>query len=166
MEPFGVRPDIVTWAKPLAGGLPIGAVLVTEEIGELMKPGDHGTTFGGGPVACAAGNAVLDVLMTDGFMEDVQRKGDLLESILNQKTTGSPLSEAIMEVRRSGLMIGIQLAFEAGPVITACREAGVIVLSGGQNILRLLPPLIISDGELERGITMILECIQDSINTP
>jgi acetylornithine aminotransferase len=146
-EAYGVFPDIMTLAKPLAGGLPIGAVLITERINSAISFGDHGSTFAGGPLVCHAALAVLNKISQPSFLASVSKKGQYLKDILQQRLGGN---RHVKEIRGVGLIIGIELDVSASPVVDACRESGVLVLTAGKgNIVRLVPPLIITEEELD-----------------
>ncbi|KAJ8423464.1 hypothetical protein Cgig2_010796 [Carnegiea gigantea] len=156
-EAFGVYPDIMTLAKPLAGGIPIGAVLVTERVSAAMKPGDHGSTFAGGPLVCNAAIAVLDKISNPDFLASVLNKGEYFKELLMKKLGGNP---HVKEVRGEGLIIGIELDVPAGPLVDACRDSGLLILTAGKgNVVRLVPPLIISEQELEAGAEILLKCL-------
>jgi acetylornithine/N-succinyldiaminopimelate aminotransferase len=151
----GIAPDILASAKGIGGGFPLGACLATAEAAKGMTAGTHGSTYGGNPLAMAVGNAVLDVILEDGFLEDVKRKA----SLLNQKLAG--LKDAfpgiIEEVRGAGLMMGIRC--KAGVLNTdlaaKCLNEGLMVVTAGDNVVRLLPPLIVSDAEIGEAATRI-----------
>ncbi len=142
----GVTPDILTLAKPLGGGLPMGAVLLREDLAPALAVGDHGSTFGGNPVAAAASIAVLDRLTRPGFLERVVRRGELLARGLRKLALARP--DVIGEVRGLGLMLGIELTKDATPVLKGLRERGVLATRAGDNVVRLLPPLVIKPAEL------------------
>ena len=146
-EHYGVLPDILCSAKPLANGLPIGAVLVTERVAEVIHPGDHGTTFAGGPFVTSVANVVVDRISDPAFLQRVQEKGayfkERLESLDNPH---------IVEVRGRGLMLGVQLDMPAGPVVQAGYKHGLLLLNAGADVLRLVPPLIISNDEIDIAI--------------
>lgn len=147
-EHFGIRPDIVTMAKGLAGGVPIGACLATREAATGFQPGDHGTTFGGGPLACAAALAVLDEYEASNLVAGAAVKGAFLKEKL---LACAARTGAIAEVRGLGLMIGIHLKQPvAAAVKAACLERGYLVYAVGDSILRLLPPLILTEDEMLR----------------
>ncbi|KAE8735674.1 Acetylornithine aminotransferase [Hibiscus syriacus] len=156
-EAYGVSPDIMTLAKPLAGGLPIGAALVTERVSSAIVHGDHGSTFAGSPLVCAAAIAVLDKITDPSFLSSVSNKGHLFRELLTQKLGGNP---HVKEVRGLGLIIGIELDVSASPLVDACRDSGLIVLTAGKgNVVRLVPPLIISEKELEHAAEVLQECL-------
>jgi len=136
----GIRPDMLTLAKPLGGGLPLGAVLLREDLASAIAVGDHGSTFGGNPVAAAAALAVLDRLTAPKFLDKVTQKGVLLRRGLNLIARKYP---AVTQVRSTGLMVGIELQAAALPVVKALRERGILVTRAGDNVVRLLPPLVV-----------------------
>ncbi|MEQ8677604.1 MAG: aspartate aminotransferase family protein [Aggregatilineales bacterium] len=143
-EPYGVTPDIMTLAKPLAAGLPIGAVLVTEAVGSAIKPGDHGSTFAGGPVVTAVAKEVLTRISDPEFLAHVREVGDYLTESLNELQ--SPL---IKEVRGRGLMAAVELTVETAPIIEAGYENGLILVNAGANVLRFVPPLIVDKSHVD-----------------
>ena len=145
-EHSGVRPDILTLAKPLAGGLPMGAILLRDSLAPALKVGDHGSTFGGNPVAAAAALAVLDHLTAPGFLEDVQKKGQYLTRGL--KRLARKHQGAVADVRGPGLMVGVELRGAAGDVVKGLRERGILATKAGDHVLRLLPPLVVKRAEI------------------
>jgi acetylornithine/N-succinyldiaminopimelate aminotransferase len=153
----GIAPDILTLAKPLGGGLPLGAVLMRDELCSSIVVGDHGSTFGGNPVACAASLAVLDGLAEPGFVESVAAKGELLRKGLERLKRRR---KQIVEVRGRGLMMGAELAGPAGPVVAALRERGFLATKAGDRVLRLLPPLIIKPAEIRRFLRALDEVLK------
>ncbi|CAL4903066.1 unnamed protein product [Urochloa decumbens] len=156
-EAYGVAPDIMTIAKPLANGIPVGAVLVKEKVNAAISYGDHGTTFGGGPLACKAALTVFDKIHKPDFLAEVSKKGEDFKQLLRAKLSGNP---HVKEVRGVGLIVGIELDVPAGPLVDACLDAGVIVLTAGKgNVVRLVPPLIISEKELEQAADVIRDCL-------
>ena len=155
---FGVEPDLLTLAKPLGGGLPLGAVLLREEHAGAMGVGEHGSTFGGNPVAAAAALAVLDHLTADGFLEKVRRRGEQLRKGLRSLSRSHP--QAIADVRGLGLMLGVELRSPAGDVVNGLRAAGILATKAGDNVLRLLPPLTIKSKEIEEFLSA-LEAVLD-----
>jgi len=154
-ESFGVTPDIVTLAKPLAGGLPMGAILVSAEIAETIKPGDHGTTFGGGPLVASVALEVVRRLADPTLLATVRENGEWLGESLRTiaKRTGK-----VRAVRGMGYMWGLDVVEKASEVIERGREAGLLVISAGDHTIRLLPPLIMTREDLARG-TALLEHI-------
>jgi predicted acetylornithine/succinylornithine family transaminase len=150
-EQLGAKPDAVTLAKGLANGLPIGALLVADSAPDAFEPGDHGSTFGGNPVACAAACAVVEAL--DGaLLAAVRRNGERLAA-------GLAALPGVVEVRGRGLLLGAELDRPAGPVVAACLEAGLLVGTAGETVLRLTPPLTITGGELDAGLARLEEVL-------
>ena len=155
-EHFGVAPDILTLAKPLAGGLPMGAVLVSEQVAAAIKFGDHATTFGGGPLVSTVAHAVVQHIADPAFMSAVKAKGDLMAARLGELTA----SAKVKEVRGLGMMWGIELNEAAAPYVATLFDAGLLVTSAGENVLRLLPPLVASEHDIERAVQLIGEVLQ------
>ena len=146
-QPSGVSADIVTLAKGLGSGVPIGATLMTADVAAAMPKGGHGTTFGGNPLAAAAGLVVLQEIEERGLLAHAQAVGARLMNGL--RTVGAGV---VKEVRGRGLMIGVETAVPAGPVIEALRQAGVLTIAGGGDTIRFLPPLIISEAEVDEVV--------------
>jgi acetylornithine/N-succinyldiaminopimelate aminotransferase len=142
----GVTPDIMTVAKGIGGGFPLGACLATAEAGKGLTLGTHGTTFGGNPLAMAVGNAVLDVILEPGFLESVERKGLLLKQRLAELKDRHP--SVIAEVRGQGLIMGLRTVVPNTDFVSAARDQKLIVIGAGDNVVRLLPPLIITEADL------------------
>ncbi|MCY4147703.1 MAG: acetylornithine/succinylornithine family transaminase [Chloroflexi bacterium] len=155
----GVSPDIMVLAKPLAGGLPIGAILVTDEIANAMQPGDHGSTFSGGAVVTRAAQVVLKRIVSEGFLAHVREVGDYLLERLAELN-----SPHIVDVRGRGLMAGIELDIAPAGIVQAGYAHGLLLVSSGTNVIRFVPPLIIQKAhvdELIGKLTQILETIDD-----
>ena len=155
-EHFGIQPDVMTLAKALAGGLPMGALLATAEVAGAFVPGAHASTFGGGPVIAAAATTAVALLSDEKLLAEVRAKGDYLQKALLKLMAGFPV---IRQVRGLGLMWGLELAREGGPLVAACRERGVLVNCTQGNVVRLLPPLIVSTEELNRGLQVLEEAL-------
>ncbi|MGD0828942.1 MAG: aminotransferase class III-fold pyridoxal phosphate-dependent enzyme, partial [Desulfobaccales bacterium] len=155
-EHFGIQPDVMTLAKALAGGLPMGALLATAEVAGAFVPGAHASTFGGGPVIAAAATTAVALLSDEKLLAEVRLKGDYLQKALLELQAGFPV---IRQVRGLGLMWGLELAQEGGPLVAACRERGVLVNCTQGNVIRLLPPLIVSTDELNRGLQVLEETL-------
>ena len=149
-ELLGVKPDITSVAKGLAGGVPIGAVLARGPCAEVLQPGDHGTTFGGNPLAAAAGRVVLAELASPGFYAEVERKGRKIAAAV--ESWKCPL---VKDVRGLGLMRGIGVTIPPGDVVAAARARQLLVLTAGDDTVRLLPPLVITDEELDAGLAAL-----------
>ncbi|MDR3337075.1 MAG: aspartate aminotransferase family protein [Treponema sp.] len=153
-EHYSVKSDIVTLAKGLAGGVPIGAVLAGEKAADVFENSDHGSTFGGNPLAASGGLVVLDTVNNGAFLAEIVRKGEKIMAAV--RGWNHP---AVKEVRGLGLMIGVDIEGEAGAMLEKALEAGLLILSAGPNTLRFLPPYTISDGEIEQGIGILRKII-------
>ena len=156
----GITPDIMAIAKAIGGGFPLGACLATEEAAAGMVPGTHGTTFGGNPLAMAVGNAVLDIVTEDGFLARVAERGLLLKQKLAALSDAHP--DVVAEIRGEGLMLGIRCLKPNMDVVAAAREEGLLTVPAGDNVVRFLPPLVISEEEigdaverLDRALTQL-----------
>ncbi|MDQ2954805.1 MAG: aspartate aminotransferase family protein, partial [Pseudomonadota bacterium] len=149
----GVTPDIMALAKALGGGFPIGASLATAEAAKGMTAGTHGSTFGGNPLAMAAGNAVLDVLLAPGFLHRLRKTALVLKQRLAELKDKYP--SVIAEFRGEGLLVGLRLEVPNGDFVTETRKEKLLTVAGGDNVVRLLPPLIIGDQEIAEAIGMI-----------
>lgn len=150
---IGVAPDVMSLAKALGGGFPIGACLVTAEAAAGMGAGSHGSTFGGNPLAVAAGNAVLDVMLKPGFFDHVNRMSLLFKQKLASAVDRHP--EVISEVRGEGLLIGLKAVVPSGDLVAALRDAKLLTVGAGENVVRLLPPLIVNEAEIEEAVQRI-----------
>ena len=148
----GVMPDIMTLAKPLAGGLPIGATLVTEPIAEAIKVGDHGSTFAGGPLVCSVACAVFDEISRPELLQRVEQNGKQLSAGL--LAVGK---DRVKELRGRGLLLGIQLNAPVKPLIEAARNRGLLIINAGEDVLRICPPLTITPEEIESGLEILAE---------
>jgi len=149
----GVTPDIMSVAKGIGGGFPMGACLATSDAARGMTVGTHGTTFGGNPLAMAVGNAVLDVILEPGFLKEVERKGLLLKQRLAELKDRHP--SVIGDVRGQGLMMGLRIVPPNTEFIAAARAQKLLVIGAGDNVARLLPPLIIGDAEISDAVNRI-----------
>jgi acetylornithine/N-succinyldiaminopimelate aminotransferase len=149
----GVTPDIMAVAKALGNGLPIGACLATEKAAVGMVPGTHGSTFGGNPLATAAGNAVLDVMLAPGFFDKVNDNAKYLWGKLEALVAQYP--KVFDSVRGSGMLLGVKCVVTAGDVVAKAREKGLLVLTAGENVLRILPPLIVGEAEIDEAVGIL-----------
>ena len=154
-ELFGIKPDIVTMAKGIGGGVPMGGILATEEIASAFVPGDHGTTFGGGPLVAAAANAVLDVIVEDDLLAHVREVGDYFISELKKLD-----KEIIADVRGCGLMVGLELTKPGGEYVDKLREAGFLINCTADKVLRFVPPLIITKAEIDEFVKALDEILE------
>lgn len=157
-EHYGIVPDIVTLAKGLANGVPVGAMLGKKELASAFNYGSHGSTFGGNRLAMAAALETLRQLKTPGFMEEVQEKSRLLVGELQTALQGNP---RVLAIRGLGLMIGIETSSNLSVLVEKAREKGLIVLTAGTNVIRLLPPLTISEEEIQRGVGTLKEVFEE-----
>lgn len=153
---WGVEPDIITIGKGIAGGVPMGVTLVKDEVGKALKVGEHTSTFGGNPLASAAGKAVLEVIREEKLPERAEEMGKKLMENLRKLSEETKL---IKEVRGLGLMIGVELRVRFQEILLNSVKKGLLLLYSGINILRLLPPLIISDKDIEDGINILSDSI-------
>jgi len=147
-----VYPDIMTLSKPLGGGLPLGAVLTTEAVGSAIAPGDHGTTFGGNPLACALASQVIAIVSERAFLQQVQTVSDLLIGRLKEHIAGSKLFSAI---RGNGLLIGLQCTQDPTEFIGNCIDKGLLLVKAAGNTVRFLPPLIITEQQVNEAISIV-----------
>lgn len=157
-EHFGIRPDIVVIAKPLGGGLPLGAILGNEIVSDVLTPGVHGTTFGGNPVACAAGIAVIKELMENGVLKNAESMGILMHRSLSELQREFPT--LVRDVRGYGLMAGVELSIDGDAIVEQLRERGILLNCTNQTVLRILPPLIVQDQHIRETITALREILK------
>jgi acetylornithine/N-succinyldiaminopimelate aminotransferase len=150
---LGVAPDVMSLAKALGGGFPIGACLATSEAAEGMAPGAHGSTFGGNPLAVAAANAVLDVMLKPGFFEHAQKMSLLLKQKLASVVDRHPA--VLAEVRGEGLLIGLKAVVPSADLVNALRGEKLLTVGAGENVVRFLPPLIVSEAEIEESVVRL-----------
>lgn len=151
-EYFGVVPDVVCMAKGLGGGFPIGAILVNEEKAKAFEPGNHASTFGGNALASTASKYVVNKLVNDNILDNVKEQGKYLKSKLEQLKEKYSF---ITDVRGIGLMLGMELEFPVSDIINKAIDEGLLLLNSGQNIIRFVPPLIITKDEIDEGITIL-----------
>ncbi len=150
---LGVTPDVMPLAKALGGGFPIGACLATADAAAGMTPGTHGSTFGGNPLAVAAANAVLDVMLKPGFFEHAQKMSLLLKQKLASVVDRHP--KVLAEVRGEGLLIGLKAVVPSGDLVAALREQKLLTVGAGENVVRFLPPLIVTEAEIEESVARL-----------
>jgi len=149
----GVTPDVLSSAKGIGGGFPMAAVLATEHVAKALVPGSHGTTYGGGPLACAAGNAVLDVLLADGFLDQVNDVAAYLRAGLEALVARH--GDVFTDVRGMGLLLGLKCVVPNGQAQAAALAEGLLTVAAGENVLRLAPPLIISRAECDAALELL-----------
>lgn len=155
--PKEAHPDILTTAKALGNGFPIGAVVVNKSVSEKIKVGDHGTTFGGNPLACRLAHTIVKRLADPALQEQVTAKGAVFALWFRQLQTKFP--ELITEIRGRGLILGLQLSEDPSPIVKAARERGLLVITAGTNTLRFVPPLTISEAEIKEGMEILEQAI-------
>ncbi|CAN5117097.1 acetylornithine transaminase [soil metagenome] len=156
-EHHGVRPDILATAKGLGGGFPIGAVMTSEKAAHALDYGDHGTTYGGNPLACAASLATIRTILDDDLMTQATKKGEYLVNQINEKTGGLDL---VKEIRGKGLMIGVELTIEGKPVVMEMLDNYVIANVTMDTTIRLVPPLVITYEELDRFVSVFVDALK------
>ena len=149
----GIEPDVMSAAKGIAGGFPLGAILAKEHVARHLTPGTHGTTFGGNPLACAAGNAVLDVVLAPGFLAEVDRKARVLWHELEAVVAEN--RDVFEEVRGAGLILGLKCVVPNGQMQDALMAEGLLTVAAGENVVRLVPPLVITDADVAEAVAMI-----------
>ena len=151
-QQYDVTPDIMTLAKPLGGGLPIGATLVTQRVADVMAPGDHASTFAANPVICAAAKVVFTKISDPAFLEHVRWAGSYLQEALGDL---QEKHESIVGIRGRGLIWGIVANAAVAPVVGACYDAGLLTISAGSDVLRLVPPLVVEKADLDAAVEII-----------
>ncbi len=155
-EHFGVQPDIMTLAKALGGGVPIGAILSNEKVSAAIEFGDHGTTFGGNPLVCAASLATLEVIETENLLKQTEEKGNWLKAEISAMK-----NQDIKEIRGKGLMIGIEFNFETKPLVQKMLENGVLANATADRVLRLVPPLNITYEDLGKAMEVLKKSLKE-----
>jgi predicted acetylornithine/succinylornithine family transaminase len=151
-QPSGIRPDLVAVAKSLGGGLPIGAALATEEVASIMEPGDHASTFAANPLICAAARVVVNTVNTPEFLASIRGKGHYLGEALSGLVEQH---ECVTEIRGRGLMWGIETTLETADILPAGYEAGILLGSSGEHIVRLLPAYTVEEAEIDQAVSML-----------
>jgi predicted acetylornithine/succinylornithine family transaminase len=157
-EQAGIVPDILTLAKGLGGGIPIGAMLATAAVAASFGPGTHGSTFGGNPMSCTAALTVLAVIESEDMLAHVQARGEQLRQGLMELKARFPV---IQDVRGQGLLLGAELSIEAGAIVTAAREQGLMILLAGSRVLRFLPPLNVSELEVNEALALLATVLEN-----
>ena len=157
-QSFGVQPDVLSMAKAIANGYPMGGFIVAEKYADILQVGHHASTFGGTPLACAAALAVQEAFDKDGVLENCREQGEYIMKRLAEETKDFPCVQC---VRGKGLMIGVVLDQPAGPVLSLCLKRNLVALTAGENVLRLLPPLTITREEADIAIERIVAAIAE-----
>jgi predicted acetylornithine/succinylornithine family transaminase len=151
-EPSGIRPDLIALAKPIGGGLPMGATLAVERVAALMEPGDHASTFAANPLICAVGRAVLGVINTTEFLEGIQEKGGYLGEALSGLLEKH---ECVTEIRGRGLMWGVETTLDTKDILAAGYLEGILLGSSGEHVVRLLPPYIVTEADIDEAVSIL-----------
>ena len=154
-EHYGLKPDIITMAKALGGGFPIGAMVVADKVASGFAPGDHATTYGGNPLACAVASAVLDIVGETEFLDKVKARGDYLVQSL--KDIGD---SRIRDIRGQGLLIGVEFSEEVGDLIKLCVDKGLLLVGAGPNVVRFIPPLNVKEVEINKAIAIFKDALK------
>ncbi len=157
-EHYNVEPDIVTLAKAVGNGFPIGVMMATDRVASAFQPGSHASTFGGNPLAMAAALATLETIMKDGFLENVRKVGSYFLKRLNELKKKSSI---IKEIRGRGLIIGIDISIEGSPIVNACMDKGLLMNCTGGSVLRFVPPLTITEKDVDAAVAILGEVIRD-----
>ncbi|ALX48449.1 acetylornithine transaminase [Lentibacillus amyloliquefaciens] len=155
---YGISPDIITSAKGLANGVPVGAMIAKESLREAFGPGAHAATFGGNPLAMAAGEAVLTHVFQDDFLQDVTKKGQYLKKRLKEAISDVPI---VSSIRGKGLMVGIECSEDVSHVVPQLIEQGLLVLVAGSTIIRLLPPLTVNEQEIDQAVDLLRDVLTE-----
>ena len=159
-EHFGISPDIMTIAKGLGGGVPIGAMLATDKVASAFQPGNHASTFGGNPLVCAAAVATIETLLEDGFILDqCNRMGKYFRGKLEQLMEEFP--SLVIEIRGKGLLLGMEMTRDGDPIVRACLEKGVLINCAAGNVLRFIPSLIVQQKDIDRLIDVLEEVLMN-----
>ncbi len=159
-QEYSVKPDILCSAKGIAAGFPMGAVMASQKVANCIEPGNHGTTFGGNPLACAVALTTLQIISNNNFLDEIKDKSQYFISRLNKEL--SQFKEFV-EVRGKGLIIGVQLNIPSRPVVLKMLEKGVIVNSTADSVIRILPPLIISKAEIDRIVEVLIISLKETL---
>jgi acetylornithine/LysW-gamma-L-lysine aminotransferase len=151
-EHYGIIPDVICMAKAIAGGLPMGATVASEDLYNKFDVGEHNTTFGGNPLICAAANATIDIIKEENLVENAEKQGKKVFSALSKVKEGNQL---IRDIRGKGLMIGIEYKKRVNEMIDKAENLGVLCLNAGLTVIRLVPPLVINGDHIEKVLNVI-----------
>ncbi|KAJ1735707.1 acetylornithine aminotransferase [Coemansia sp. Benny D160-2] len=158
--PSDCSPDIVTMAKPLANGIPIGAIMVSDKVANVINVGDHGTTFGGNPLACRVGCTVFGQIKEPAFLSNVETAGKVLDQELKQ-ALAPYIGKIVVDIRGTGLLRGIQFSSDPSKIVGLAREKGLLLVGAGKNTIRLVPPLNTPVSDIKKGAGIIAECVKE-----
>jgi acetylornithine/N-succinyldiaminopimelate aminotransferase len=157
-EQYGIAPDIMTLAKPIGGGIPLGAVICREAFDQVIKPGDHGTTFGGNPLACALGCVMLNTITKKSFLKHVRENGAYLRKKLSAIAKKYPV---ITEVRGTGLLLGVRINGDPLPIVAKCKALGLLLIKAEHHTIRFIPPLIVTKKDIDAAVRIFEKAIQE-----
>ena len=155
-QQYGVVPDVVTMAKGLGGGVPIGGIIANNHVAEVFTPGTHAATFGGNPFVCATAKYVIETLTAPGFLESVEEKGDYLKTKLEALKKDHA---SVKEVRGMGLMIGVEVDTDLSEIVAKAMDKGLLIITAGTNAIRFVPPLVVSKQEIDQAVAIFAECL-------
>lgn len=155
-QQYDVIPDIVTMAKGLGGGVPIGGIIAKNHIAEVFTPGTHASTFGGNPFVCATAKYVIETLIAPGFFESVAEKGAYLKAKLEALKTDHP---SVKDIRGMGLIVGVQIDADLGGIVSKAMDKGLLLITAGSNAIRFVPPLIVTKKEIDQAVQIFSECL-------
>jgi predicted acetylornithine/succinylornithine family transaminase len=158
-ESYGIIPDMMTLAKPIGGGLPLGALVCKEMFASAIQPGDHGTTFGGNPLSCALGCVIMETVSQKSFLAKVRANGGYLKAKLEKMAMSYP---SIKEVRGAGLMIGVEMISDPADIIAECRKNGLLVIKAEHNTVRFVPPLIASKKDIDIAVKIFAAALKSA----
>jgi acetylornithine/succinyldiaminopimelate/putrescine aminotransferase len=158
---FGVQPDVITLAKSLCGGIAGGAMIARRDVAPSLRAGMHASTFGGNPIAAAAGIAMIETIEADGLLDQAKRNAQIFANLLTDLSANCP---HIREVRQAGMMIGIELDFDGSGVVQACLERGLLINCTNSTVLRLLPAMNISGEQIDRGMSILADALTEQIS--
>ena len=159
-EQYGVTPDIMTLAKGLAGGVAIGAMVATDEVAAAFTPGSHASTFGGNPIAMAAGAAAMKAIIDEGIIDNCRRVGAYLVERLNELKGEFP---SIREIRGMGLIVGMEIDAPGAPIVSECMERGLLINCTGESVLRFLPPLTVTEGDVDEMLGILKVVLKERL---
>ena len=155
-QQYGVVPDVVTMAKGLGGGVPIGGIIANNHVAEVFTPGTHAATFGGNPFVCATAKYVIETLTAPGFLESVEEKGDYLKTKLEALKKDHA---SVKEVRGMGLMIGVEIDTDLSEIVAKAMDKGLLIITAGTNAIRFVPPLVITNEQIDQAVAIFAECL-------
>ncbi|KAJ1922197.1 acetylornithine aminotransferase [Mycoemilia scoparia] len=159
--PADCAPDVITFAKPLANGVPIGGITISQAVADIMKVGDHGTTFGGNPLACRVGHHVAERISKKEFLESVTESGKFMVEELETKLKPFIDSGLVSEIRGNGLLLGLQISKDPAPIVADALKKGLLLVAAGGNTIRIIPPLVITKAEISEGVSILANALKE-----